>query len=159
GFMLNDEMDDFSVKPGIPNAYGLVGDDANAIAPGKRPLSSMAPTILFGKDRVAALGSPGGSRIITVVLLGLLNLMDGKSAAEVVAAPRIHHQYLPDKLGYEPGALSEDEIAALKARGFTLSEEKPWSNMDLVVWDVSKGTVDAAADPRQKGVGKGAVGN
>ena len=85
GFMLNDEMDDFSVKPGIPNAYGLVGDDANAIAPGKRPLSSMAPTLLFGKDRVAALGSPGGSRIITTVLFALMNLMDGKSAEDTAA--------------------------------------------------------------------------
>src|SRR6185436_8665927 len=126
GFMLNDEMDDFSVKPGVPNAYGLVGDDANAIAPGKRPLSSMAPTILIGKDRVAALGSPGGSRIISTVLLGLMQLMDGKSASDVVAAPRIHHQYLPDKVAYEPDALNEDEIAQLKARGFTLAEERAW---------------------------------
>ena len=158
GFMLNDEMDDFSVKPGVPNAYGLVGDDANAIAPGKRPLSSMAPTILIGKDRVAALGSPGGSRIISTVLLGLMQLMDGKSAADVAAAPRIHHQYLPDKVAYEPGALSEDEIAQLKARGFTLAEERAWSNLSLIVWDVSQQRVEAASDPRWKGVGKGSVG-
>jgi gamma-glutamyltranspeptidase/glutathione hydrolase len=86
-------------------------------------------------------------------------LMDGKSAADVAAAPRIHHQYLPDKVAYEPGALSEDEIAQLKARGFTLAEEKPWSNLSIVVWDVGQKHVEAASDPRWKGVGKGSVGS
>jgi gamma-glutamyltranspeptidase/glutathione hydrolase len=119
----------------------------------------MAPTILIGKDRVAALGSPGGSRIISTVLLGLMQLMDGKSAADVAAAPRIHHQYLPDKIAHEPGALSEDEIAQLKARGFTLAEERAWSNLSLIVWDIAQKRVEAASDPRWKGVGKGAVGN
>jgi gamma-glutamyltranspeptidase/glutathione hydrolase len=156
GFMLNDHMDDFSVKPGVPNAYGLIGEDANAIAPGKRPLSSMAPTMLFGKDRDAILGTPGGSRIITRVLLGLLDLMDGKNAEEVVSAPRFHHQYLPDVISLEPGALSEEEIATLKAQGYSFTDkDRPWGNMNLVVWDKAAGKVEAAADPRWKGVGKG----
>ena len=101
GFLLNNEMDDFSVKPGVPNAFGLVGEDANAIAPGKRPLSSMTPTILRGDERVAVLGTPGGSRIITMVLLALVALMDGATAQEAVALPRFHHQYLPDEISAE----------------------------------------------------------
>src|SRR5690606_20415015 len=108
GFLLNNEMDDFSMKPGVPNAVGLVGEDANAVAPGKRPLSSMTPTLLFSGDRAAAIGTPGGSRIITMVLLGLLELMEGASADDTVAQPRFHHQYLPDRLSAEPGALSAE---------------------------------------------------
>src|SRR5690606_17036604 len=105
GFLLNNEMDDFSVKTGVPNAFGLVGDDANAIEPGKRPLSSMTPSFLFGPEHVAVLGTPGGSRIISMVLIGLLSLMDGATAQQAAAMPRVHHQYLPDVLSYEPEAL------------------------------------------------------
>jgi gamma-glutamyltranspeptidase/glutathione hydrolase len=156
GFLLNDQMDDFSVKPGVPNAFGLVGDDANAIEPGKRPLSSMTPTFLIGADRVAVLGSPGGSRIITRVLLALLDLVDGADAATAVSAPRFHHQYLPDKISIEPGAFTDEELARLAARGFVLSpNERSWGNMQLVVWDKQSGRVEAASDPRGFGVGKG----
>jgi len=156
GFVINNEMDDFSLKPGVPNAYGLIGEDANAIAPGKRPLSSMTPTILLGKDRVAAIGGPGGSRIITMVFQGLSMLLDGKTALEAVSAPRIHHQYQPDNVSSEPGALSEAEIAALNARGYTMAPaERPWGNMQVVLWDKRKGTVEAASDPRWKAVGGG----
>ena len=156
GFMLNNEMDDFSTKPGVPNAFGLIGDDANAIEPGKRPLSSMTPTILLGKHRVAALGSPGGSRIITMVFQGLSSLLDGSTAAQAVAAPRIHHQYLPDVVQIEPGALDAAEIAAMRARGFTVTPtSEPWGNMQMVLWDKQANTVEAASDPRWKDVGGG----
>jgi gamma-glutamyltranspeptidase/glutathione hydrolase len=156
GLMLNNEMDDFSVKPGIPNAFGLLGGDANAIEPGKRPLSSMTPTILLGEDRIAALGSPGGSRIITMVFQGLSMVLDGSSAGDAVAAPRIHHQYQPDSVSTEPGALSAEESEALTARGFTLTPaERPWGNMQVVVWERNTGKVEAASDPRWKGVGGG----
>lgn len=160
GFLLNNEMDDFSVKPGVPNAFGLVGEDANAIAPGKRPLSSMTPSLLLGADRVAVIGTPGGSRIITMVLLGLLELMDGKGAQDAASLPRFHHQYLPDVLSAEPGAFTDDEIAQLKARGHTVAPgERPWGNMQVVLWDRKANTVEAGTDPRWKGVGKGAAVN
>ncbi len=156
GFMLNNEMDDFSSKPGVPNAFGLVGDDANAVAPGKRPLSSMTPTILLGKTRVAAIGSPGGSRIITMVFQGLSAILDGKTAAQAVAAPRIHHQYLPDLVEIEPDALDAAQIKALEERGFTIKlAEETWGNMQIVLWDKSKNTIEAASDPRWKDVGGG----
>ncbi|MCX7058670.1 MAG: gamma-glutamyltransferase, partial [Proteobacteria bacterium] len=98
GFMLNDTMDDFAVSAGTPNAFGLVGADANAIAPGKRALSSMTPTFVERPSGLLIIGSPGGSTIISNVLGGILNWLDGKSAAEIVAAPRVHHQYLPDSV-------------------------------------------------------------
>jgi gamma-glutamyltranspeptidase/glutathione hydrolase len=160
GFLLNNEMDDFSVKPGVPNAFGLVGEDANAIAPGKRPLSSMTPTLLLGEDRTAVIGTPGGSRIITMVLLGLLELMDGQGAQAAADLPRYHHQYLPDVLSAEPGAFSEAEVAQLQARGHTVAPgERPWGNMQVVVWDHARNSVEAGTDPRWKGVGKGAAVN
>jgi gamma-glutamyltranspeptidase/glutathione hydrolase len=121
GFLLNNEMDDFSAKPGVANAYGLLGGTANEIAPGKRPLSSMAPTIIF-KDGVPflATGSPGGSTIITVVLQELLNVLAfGMNVAEATAAPRIHHQWQPDIVISEPG-VSDDTLHILEARGFIL---------------------------------------
>jgi len=156
GFMLNNEMDDFSTKPGVPNAYGLIGEDANAIAPGKRPLSSMTPTILLGKTRVAAIGSPGGSRIITMVFQGLSAVLDGASAAQAVAAPRVHHQYLPDVVEVEPGALDASQIQALQDRGFAIKvAESTWGNMQIVVWDKTANTIEAASDPRWKDVGSG----
>ncbi len=124
GFLLNNEMDDFSAKPGAPNAYGLLGGDANAIAPKKRPLSSMTPTILFKDGQpVLATGSPGGSTIITVVLQVLLNVMDfDMNIAEATASPRIHHQWQPDTVLSEPG-ISDDTLHLLEARGFTLPKQ------------------------------------
>lgn len=157
GFLLNNEMDDFSVKPGVPNAFGLVGEDANAIAPGKRPLSSMTPTFVRGPDRVAVLGTPGGSRIVTMVLLGILDVMDGKSAAEVVARPRFHHQYLPDTVSAEPGAFTAATLADLRARGHAVETgDRTWGNMQAVIWHTGDGRVESGTDPRWKGVGKGA---
>lgn len=158
GFLLNNEMDDFSVKAGVPNAFGLVGDDANAIAPGKRPLSSMTPTIVVGDDQIAVLGTPGGSRIISMVIQGVLALDAGASALEAAAEPRVHHQYLPDEVSIEKDALSPELRAGLEARGHVIKEEpRTWGNMQVVTWDLTDGDVDAGADPRWKTVGKGST--
>ena len=121
GFLLNNEMDDFSAKPGVPNAYGLLGGEANAIQAGKRPLSSMTPTIVFNNGKpIMATGSPGGSTIITVVLQNILNVIDFEmNIAEAVTAPRIHHQWQPDQLEYESG-ISPDTLGLLITMGHHL---------------------------------------
>lgn len=155
GVLLNDEMDDFSAKPGVPNVYGLVGAEANAIAPGKRMLSSMTPTFVENQDRLAILGTPGGSRIITMVLQGILAFTEGASAAELVQRPRLHHQYLPDRVQLEPGYLDGRERAALEEMGHRLDvKERPWGNMQAVVWDRRARRVDAASDPRGLGAAR-----
>ncbi len=153
GVLLNDEMDDFSVKPGTPNVYGLVGAVSNAIAPGKRPLSSMSPTFVEIPGRgVAILGTPGGSRIITMVLLGILDLAAGHGPQSWVTKGRYHHQYLPDIITYEPGALEPDEITALKTLGHDLKARKrPYGNMQAIFWDLKLNHVSAASDPRGTG--------
>jgi gamma-glutamyltranspeptidase / glutathione hydrolase len=135
GYMLNDEMDDFTIKPGVPNLFGLVQGAANAIAPGKRPLSSMSPTLVLKDGRVVmVVGSPGGSRIITITLEVLLNLIDyGMEPQEAVNATRLHHQWLPDVLFAEPYALSADTLQALQARGYTVAEQSPWGAAELIV--------------------------
>lgn len=159
GFVLNNEMDDFSAAPGVPNAFGLIGDVANEIAPGKRPLSSMTPTFLMGNDKIAAIGTPGGSRIITMVLLGLMELMDGNSAQAAADRPRIHHQYMPDVLLAEKGALTPELIAALEAMGHSVKvADSTWGNTQVVLWDRRTGEVEAGSDARWKSVGKGALG-
>jgi gamma-glutamyltranspeptidase/glutathione hydrolase len=151
GFVLNNEMDDFSVKPGVPNAFGLVGEDANAVAPGKRPLSSMTPTFVIAPDRVTVLGTPGGSRIISMVLLGVLGVLDGQGAQAVADAPRIHHQYLPDVVSAEPDALSAEVVKALEAKGHTVSAgERTWGNMQVASWWLGDGRVEAGFDRRWK---------
>ena len=152
GILLNNQMDDFAMKPGVPNMYGLVGAEANAIAPGKRPLSSMAPTFVEGERGVAILGTPGGSYIPSMVLLGILNWQAGADATAIVAAPRLHHQYRPDAVFAETGALTSAEQADLEGRGHAM---RPWpatiGNMHVVTWDVATGKVDAASDPRWGG--------
>ncbi len=134
GFLLNDEMDDFTVKPGAANHYGLVQGDANAIAPGKRPLSSMAPTLVLRDGRVfLVLGSPGGARIITITLETALNVLDyGMAPQEAVDAPRLHHQWLPDEIFAEPHALSPDTQALLNAMGYRITEQMPWGATELI---------------------------
>ncbi len=149
GFLLNNEMDDFSAKSGAPNAYGLIGFAANAIEPGKRPLSSMSPTIVIGKDRVAVLGTPGGSRIITMVLLGILDFFNGGGPESWVALPRYHHQYLPDRIFAEPDTFSAKMQSQLQALGHEVQVRKrQWGNMNAVMWDKLNGKVEAASDPR-----------
>lgn len=153
GVLLNDEMDDFSASPGVPNAYGLVGGEANAIAPEKRMLSSMTPTFVESDAGVAVLGSPGGSRIITMVLHGILELAAGKGPQYWVAKRRFHHQYLPDHIQFEPGALSEKEQKVLEGMGHQLKAlEREYGNMQAVYLNKSNGRLNAASDPR--GVGK-----
>jgi gamma-glutamyltranspeptidase/glutathione hydrolase len=150
--LLNDEMDDFSAKPGVPNAYGLVGAEANAIAPGKRMLSSMSPSFVTGPDGTAILGTPGGSRIITMVLLGILEFFDGKEVEAWVSRPRIHHQYLPDTLFYESEALSSSHINVLEKLGHKLkAADSSWGNMQAIYWDQRNGKISAASDPRVEG--------
>jgi gamma-glutamyltranspeptidase/glutathione hydrolase len=151
GLVLNDEMDDFSAKPGAPNAFRLVSANANAIAPGKRPLSSMAPTFLEGQRGVAVIGTPGGSRIPSMVTLAMLDWLAGGDAASMVRVPRFHHQYLPDVVQYEPGGLSEDERKGLEARGHTLREvSRRYGNMNVVVWERATNRATAATDPRNE---------
>jgi len=149
GFVLNNEMDDFSAKPGEPNAFGLIGFTANEIQPFKRPLSSMSPTLMLGNDKAAAIGTPGGSRIITMVLLGILDFMDGNEPESWVALPRYHHQYLPDKIFAEEDAFTADEVAALEAMGHTVEvRSRSWGNMHGVMWNRKTGEVTAGSDPR-----------
>lgn len=134
GFLLNNEMDDFTVKPGVSNQFGLVQGDANVIAPNKRPLSSMTPTIVVKDGQtVMVLGSPGGSRIITIVLQVLLNMIDhGMSPQEAVDAPRVHHQWLPDAVFFETQGLSADTRAVLERQGHRLTEQTPWGAVALI---------------------------
>ncbi|MBV8495042.1 MAG: gamma-glutamyltransferase [Alphaproteobacteria bacterium] len=134
GFLLNNEMDDFTVKPGAPNLFGLVQGAANAIAPGKRPLSSMTPTIVENDGRpVLVLGSPGGPRITTAVLETLTNIVDfGIAPDQAVRMPRFHHQWLPDVLYYERGGLPPATVAALAERGYRLVEQSPWGAVELI---------------------------
>jgi gamma-glutamyltranspeptidase/glutathione hydrolase len=134
GFLLNNEMDDFAIKPNAPNQFGLVQGEANAIAPGKRPLSSMAPTIVLKDGAVEmVLGSPGGPRIITATLETILNMIDyGMNAQEAVDAPRLHHQWLPDVLFVEPFALSPDTSVLLEQMGYRIQEQKPWGAVALI---------------------------
>ncbi len=159
GVLLNDEMDDFSAKPGVPNAYGLVGAEANAIAPGKRPLSSMSPTFIESEQGLAILGTPGGSRIITMVLLGILNYIDGMNATQLVEAGRYHHQFLPDRVIYEQSALTESEVSQLAQMGHRFKSNSaayggqgPYGNMQVVIWNKTDKTVQAASDPRGHGL-------
>jgi len=149
GVLLNNEMDDFSIKPGTPNAYGLVGNEANAIAPGKRMLSSMSPTFLERDDQVAILGTPGGSRIISMLLIGILQAASGSPVEHWVGRARFHHQYLPDVIQFEPGALSPQTREILQRKGHQLKELKDgYGNMQAILWDRQNGRVSAASDPR-----------
>ncbi|MFH1810454.1 MAG: gamma-glutamyltransferase [Pseudomonadota bacterium] len=156
GILLNNEMDDFSVKPGTPNSYGLVGAEANAIAPAKIPLSSMAPTLVFEGSRLKlVIGSPGGSTIPTTVIQILVHVLDDRMNVEqAVAAPRVHHQWLPDLVHVEPNGLDPETRRALTAYGHTLVEREPWGNA-MAVQLFEDGHLEGAADPRGEGVARG----
>jgi len=150
GILLNNEMADFSAKPGVPNAYGLLGGAANAVEGGKRPLSSMSPTIVLkdGKPFLAT-GSPGGSRIITTVLQVLLNVIDyGMNIAEATHAPRMHHQWLPDELRVEKG-ISPDTLRLLRGMGHTIRIGRPMGSVQSIMW--RDGRLYGASDPRRPG--------
>ena len=150
GFLLNNEMDDFSSKPGVPNAFGLLGSEANAIAAGKRPLSSMTPTILYQNgEPVMATGSPGGSTIITVVLQTLLNRMTfDMNIAEATAVPRIHHQWYPDVIATENG-ISKDTIDRLQSMGHNFREGSVLGSTQSI--ERQGEYLAGAADPRRTG--------
>lgn len=157
GFLLNNEMDDFSAKAGVPNAFGVVGSDANAIEPGKRMLSSMAPTLLVRDDEVAmVIGTPGGSTIFTSIFQVINNVYDfGMSLSDAVSAPRFHHQLLPkDQITMEPyGELDVATQAELQARGYQLVTQG-WNLGDIQAIQVVDGQLQAVADPRGRGVAR-----
>lgn len=150
GFLLNNEMDDFAVKPGAANLFGLVQGEANTIAPGKRPLSSMTPTFVEKDGKpVYVLGSPGGPRITTAVLETVMNLIDFRLPPEAaVAAPRFHHQYLPDALFYEKGGLPPETVTALTGMGHKLVEQAPWGAVELIAI-LPDGRLIGVNDPRR----------
>lgn len=156
GVLMNNEMDDFSSKPGSPNAYGLVGNEANAIAPEKRPLSSMTPSYMESENSIAILGTPGGSRIITMVFLGMLEHLQGKPVNDWVTRPRFHHQYLPDMIQHEPDTFSPAVKQALTAKGHQLKDVgRSYGNMHAILLNKTNNKVSAASDPR--GVGQALV--
>ncbi len=161
GFLLNNEMDDFSSKPGAPNGFGLLGGEANEIGPGKRPLSSMTPTIVIKDGKaVFATGTPGGSTIINIVLQNVLNILEfGMNPMQANASPKIHHQWQPDRITAEPG-LSLDTIEIMEKRGFVFSrsatgelQQRPMGRTNTVMRH--EGTLLGAADPREPDGGVG----
>lgn len=157
GVVLNDEMDDFDSAPGAMNGYGLIGGVANAIAPGKRMLSSMAPTFLETDNEVAVLGTPGGSKIISMVLLGTLDFAEGHGPDSWVNKPRYHHQFMPDVIEYENGAFSTEELTQLKSMGHELKPVRyPYGDMQAVLLNKSTKQLSAASDKR--GEGRAVVG-
>jgi gamma-glutamyltranspeptidase/glutathione hydrolase len=157
GVLLNDQMDDFVSQPGAMNGYGLVGGVANAIAPGKRMLSSMAPTFLDDGNNVAVLGTSGGSRIISMVLLAALDFAKGNGPESWVHVPRFHHQFIPDVIEYEKGAITANEITSLSAMGHPMKEARyRYGDMHAVQWNKATHQLTAASDRR--GEGRAVVG-
>lgn len=160
GVLLNNEMDDFSVKPGVKNIFGLVGSEKNAIAPKKRPLSSMSPTFLMTDSRVAVIGTPGGSRIPTMLLISTLAFADGKHPVTMVSVPRFHHQYLPDVVTYENDAFDKRLQHKLREMGYriqSLSKDYQgrtyvYGDMQIVEWDKRSNALFGASDPRKVGL-------
>jgi len=152
GVLLNDEMDDFSARIGTANVYGLVGNEANSIAANKRPLSSMSPTFIENDQHLMIIGTPGGSRIITMVLLGILDFIDQQSAKDIVSSPRFHHQYLPNKVQIESSGFSKKERQAILAYGHDIQElTRQYGNMQIIIYDKMTGELQAASDPRGEG--------
>ncbi|MFA7361670.1 MAG: gamma-glutamyltransferase, partial [Candidatus Kapaibacterium sp.] len=152
GFLLNNEMDDFSVKPGVPNIFGLVGNEANAIEPGKRMLSSMTPTLLLKDSRpYMVVGSPGGGKIITSVLQTILNIIEfDMDVQEAVDAPRFHHQWLPDLLQVEKTLLSGNSIKKLYELGYDLKIVSDFGRVEAIVFN-QDGTLSGHSDKRGSG--------
>ncbi|MGY0634325.1 gamma-glutamyltransferase [Luteimonas sp. A478] len=165
GVLLNNEMDDFALQPGEANAFGVMGFDANAPEPGKRMLSSMTPTFMLSDDRIAVLGTPGGTRIITMVMLGILGYDAGLDAQAVAALPRFHHQWLPDRISAERGAFSPEVIARLREMGHVVdapdeedemrrsggrTSSHSWGNLQTVAWNLRTNTLEGGTDPRNE---------
>ncbi|WP_207885709.1 gamma-glutamyltransferase family protein [Pseudomonas sp. 30_B] len=153
GVLLNDEMDDFATDVSGANAYQLAGSQANAVASGKRPLSSMSPSFIESSNELAAFGTPGGSRIPSMVLLSMLDYLDGKPIQQWVSSPRYHHQYLPDVIEHEPRAFSGSQMAELNRRGYTLKDVgRAYGNQQVLLWNKKSGEVQTASDPRGIGI-------
>ncbi|MFA6302390.1 MAG: gamma-glutamyltransferase [Legionella sp.] len=153
GVLLNDEMDDFAAKAGFANVFGLVGSETNAIAPGKRPLSLMTPTFLESPGRVAVLGTPGGSRIPTMILLASLLFNDSYGAITMVSGMRFHHQYLPDEVQFEPDSIPVSIQQSLQALGYTLKPlQQYYGDMQAITWDKMQNKLTATSDPRHMGL-------
>ena len=151
GVLLNNEMDDFSIKPGTENGYGLIGYDANAVEPGKRMLSSMTPTFLESDRGFVILGTPGGSRIISMILLATLEWINGGDAKSMVSLPRFHHQYHPDYVLYEEEAFMSSEIDELESMGHTFKKSnRQFGNMQIIMWEHENNKIEVASDPRGK---------
>ena len=165
GVLLNNEMDDFALVPGEANAFGVMGFEANAPEPGKRMLSSMTPTFMVSDDRITVLGTPGGTRIITMVLLGILGYDAGLDAQEVAALPRFHHQWTPDRISAEGGALTPQVITELRAMGHEVdspdeedemrraqgrTSSHSWGNLQTVAWNLRDNTLEGGTDPRNE---------
>lgn len=148
GLILNNEMDDFSAKPFAPNRYGLVHGEQNSIQPNKRMLSSMTPTFIESEKGLAILGTPGGARIITMVLLSILDYFEGGTAETMTATKRFHHQFLPDVIRYEKDAFTEETITILESKGHALQEVSSYGNMQVVTWEKDSGDVNSSSDPR-----------
>jgi gamma-glutamyltranspeptidase / glutathione hydrolase len=159
GFFLNNVMDDFAAKPGAPNKFGIVQYDKNSIAAGKRPLSSMTPTIVMKNGKVVmVLGSPGGPRIISTLLLTLLNIIDyGMPLQQAVDAPRFHYQGQPDVISLEPGALSAEIIAKLQQQGYRFTTQHTWGAAEAIAIDPITGAVIGANDKRRPAGGVSAL--
>ena len=157
GFLLNDEMDDFTSKVGVPNMHGLIQGEANAIAPGKRPLSAMTPTMLVKDGRLLlVLGSPGGPTIITTVANVLINAVDfGEDIQRAVNAPRFHHQWMPDELRVEAWQLSPDTIELLEKMGHKIKRTGSWGDAECVGIDWKTGERLGASDARNGGIAVG----
>ncbi len=157
GILMNNEMDDFVAAPGTPNAFGLVGAEANSIAPGKRPLSSMTPTIVLQEGSVRMItGSPGGAKIITTTLQTIINVVDhGMDALQAVSAARVHHQWFPRILYFEKYGLSPDTRRVLESKGHRLVERSPMCNAQIIVVDPETGMRQGASDPRGMGQASG----
>jgi gamma-glutamyltranspeptidase/glutathione hydrolase len=152
GVVFNNEMDDFVARPGEPNAFGLVGSAANAVAPGARPLSSMTPTVLEHPDgRRIVVGASGGPQIISATLQVILAIVDdGLDPSAAVAVPRVHHQWMPRELMADRG-VSPDTLGALRGRGHTVAQRPHYSAVQVVVWDRGSGVALGASDPRKGG--------
>ncbi|MDD0973604.1 gamma-glutamyltransferase [Pseudomonas fontis] len=153
GVVLNNEMDDFAADPHGSNSYGLAGSQANAVAAGKRPLSSMTPSFIESPQQFTAFGTPGGSRIPSMVLLSMMEYLNGQPVATWPAVPRYHHQYLPDVVEHEPGTFTDAQKRDLQARGYTLKDlGRSYGNQQVLFWNKAARTLEAASDPRGLGV-------